>query len=104
MHTPIESVRRPPFSELALTHRNCRDPGSRVSQRDERGISLVSAFPPSQRPGSRPLADAKIGFERVSMFPFMASFQSSWQGGRIESPPRVAAWRPRSLGTSSSPI
>ena len=99
----IVRVRRPPSDTLALTRRACRDPGSRVSQMDERGIHLVSVSPAPRRPGSRPPAATRSGLEPGSMSPSVASFQPSWQGGRTESPPRVAAWRPRSLGTSSSP-
>ena len=36
------SVRRPTSNTLALTRRDCRDPGTRVSQLDERGITTVS--------------------------------------------------------------
>lgn len=98
------SVRRPPFNTLALTRRDCRDPGSRVNLPDERGITIVSASPAHRRPGSRPPAAARRGLEQGSMSPSVASFQPSRQGGRAKSPPRVAAWRPRLPGISSSPI
>lgn len=53
--------------------------------------------------GSRFPAAVRRRGEQGSPFPSGASFQPSWQGGRTQSPPRVAAWRPRSLGISSSP-
>jgi predicted RecB family nuclease len=36
------SVRRSPFNTLGLTRRDCRDPGSRVIQLSEQGITIVS--------------------------------------------------------------
>jgi hypothetical protein len=93
-----------PVPTLALIRRDCRDPGGRVSQLDERVITIFSACPDPQRPMSRPPAVARReGLSQSSMFPSVVSFQPSCQGRRTESPPRVAAWRPRSPGTSSSP-
>ena len=56
-----------------------------------------------ERQGSRLPGARRSGFEQGSMSPSVASVQPSWQGGRVESPPRVAAWRPKSRGTSSTP-
>ena len=78
--------------------------GQRVSQREEQGPppsspTLVIVEWPRARSSTvvrtRPASDSPI--------PSVPSLQSSWQGGRAESPPRVATWRPGSPRTSSSP-